>query len=270
MIWTSGARQRFKDIASDQWITITEGQPDIAVAPLQKTARRVRAVSHFPESADGLGVLLEGISDADAGIRREAAFALGELFAREERILRGSMLKKREAVTALIKAAGDADPGVRKWSARALGLSESYRAVIPVRDLFNDTDPEVRLEAVRAAGLLRDRRAMEALLHVLNDGREATTVRAAAVSALQRFGSDAGVESMRQNIIQGSREDRRAVLEMLRSLLENGEAVLIKKADILSLLDLMPADDAEMLRRMIEAGEPSDERPRQEDFRRPP
>lgn len=260
VVWPSGIRQKFKDLAGDQWITITEGQPDIAVAPLQKTASRVRALSHSPESADGLGVLLDGISDADAGIRREAAFALGELFAREDRILRGSMLKKREAVTALIKAAEDADPGVRKWSARALGLSESYRAVIPVRDLFRDEYPQVRLEAVRAAGLLRDKRALEALLHVLNDGRETATVRAAAVSALQRLGSDAAVESMRQKVIRGSREERMAVVEMLRSLLENGEAVLMKKADILSLLDLMPADDAAMLRRMIEAGESPDEK----------
>jgi hypothetical protein len=294
VIWPSGVRQRFKAIAGDQWITITEGEPGMGVVSLQKTARRVRALSHSPEKADGLGVLLGGISDADAGVRREAAFALAELFAREERILRGSMLKKREAVTAMIKAAEDADPGVRKWSARALGLSESYRAVIPVRDLFNDADPDVRLEAVRAAGRLRDKRATPELFRVLNDDREAVAVRAEAILSLHRLGSDSVFESMRQKISQGGREERMAVLEMLRSLLENGGAVLMKKAEILSLLNLMPADDAEILRRMIEAGESPDGktagcatgdplvpaaanpagpggcRPVKEDFRRPP
>lgn len=340
VVWPSGIRQKFKDLAGDQWITITEGQSVITVearrlslnqhegppheneredllpedrrfrleiikawgripgqesrsflvdllrekdAEVRRTTvealgdlgdpfavealtglfqndtrtevRRAiaRALKNFPASPEGLGVLLDGMSEADAVIRQEAGHSLSEFFAREERIFRGSMLKKREVVTALLKAAGDAEPNVRKWSARALGLSESYRAVIPVRDLFKDADSEVRLEAVRAAGRLRDKRAMQELFRVLDDDRETLAVRAEAILSLQRLGSDSVFESMRQKVSQGSREDRVTVLKMLRLLLESGEAVLVEESEILSLLNLMPAGaDAEMMRHRIQ------------------
>ena len=94
---------------------------------------------------------------------------------------------------------------------------------------------------------------MKELFHILDNDQETTAVRAEAFLALQRLESDAAFESMRQKVSQGSREDRMSVLKMLRLLLESGEAVLVEEAQVLSLLNLMPAGtDAEMMRYRIQ------------------
>ena len=89
-----------------------------------------RALKNFPASPEGLGVLLEAVLDADAGIRHEASHSLSEFFAREERIFRGSMLKKREVVTALLKVAGRC----RTQRAKMVGARAGIVGKLPGRD----------------------------------------------------------------------------------------------------------------------------------------
>lgn len=90
------------------------------------------------------------VRDADARIRRRAAFALGRV-------------GHPEAVAPLIETLKDADNDVRQAAIFALGLSGDARAAEPLTALLVDANPVVQGRAAEALGLLNATAAAPAL-----------------------------------------------------------------------------------------------------------
>lgn len=108
-----------------------------------------------PAVYDGLARTL---SDADPGVRRQAAFALG-------------ILDGRAAVRELQNALQDGDDGVRAAAASALGKvgrEDDGRALVP---LVSDASSQVRVRALRSLGVLRTRAAGPALREAYESAR---------------------------------------------------------------------------------------------------
>lgn len=75
--------------------------------------------------------LIAALRDNDAGVRRQAAFALGQLDA-------------RPAVDALVSAAKDTSPDVRRAVVEALGQIGDPKALQAVTQALKDATPVVR------------------------------------------------------------------------------------------------------------------------------
>jgi HEAT repeat protein len=81
--------------------------------------------------------LIAALKDSDAGVRRAAADALGEL-------------DNRRAVPALIEAVKDADPDVRRHAIDALGEIGDPRALDALTKALKDEDATIRRHAAAA------------------------------------------------------------------------------------------------------------------------
>jgi HEAT repeat protein len=81
--------------------------------------------------------LIGALKDKDAGVRREAASALGQL-------------GNARAVPALIETMKDTEPDVRRRAANALGELGDERAITALTTALKDTDAGVRRAAVQA------------------------------------------------------------------------------------------------------------------------
>lgn len=101
--------------------------------------------------------LREALSDPNAGVRGNAAFALGEV---------GSTDATPSLVSALL---GDAEEWVRKSAAKALGILGSRKAVLPLIQALDDASHMVRKNAARSLGLIGGPDALQALTRVLSD-----------------------------------------------------------------------------------------------------
>jgi HEAT repeat protein len=84
-----------------------------------------------------IGGLIAALKDSDAGVRREAADALG-------------VLDSRRAVPALIEAVKDADPDVRRHAIDALGEIGDSRALDALTKALKDEDATIRRHAAAA------------------------------------------------------------------------------------------------------------------------
>ena len=104
------------------------GQPDTVVA---QQAPREAAVNG----------LIAALGDSDAGVRREAARALG-------------MLEAQAAVDALAKAIKDASPEVRRAVVQALGQIGDPKVVDVVTQALKDAEPAIRRAAALALAQL--------------------------------------------------------------------------------------------------------------------
>ena len=121
-------------------------------------------------------------NDSDDGVRRAAAWALGQL-------------EDAAAVSALTTALKrDRDLEVRRTCAWALGQLEDHSAVDALTGALNDPDTELRNKAVWALGQIEDARAVTALVGVLRDPDVDT--RAQAVWALGQIGSKDATEGL--------------------------------------------------------------------------
>ena len=104
--------------------------------------RRVTAQQSPSEGAmDGL---IFALKDSDAGVRKQAAFALGEL-------------KSTRAVPALIEMLKDADVEVRQRAMSALGEIGDARAAAAIAGALKDTDARVRARAASALAEIGDK-----------------------------------------------------------------------------------------------------------------
>src|SRR5215213_3474125 len=113
--------------------------------------------------ADGLGVtagqapseaaidaLVAALKDADAGVRRQAAAALGDI-------------GNARAVPGLIESLKDSDATVRQRVISALGELGDTRAVSGIAALLKDASIQIRTHAAIALGELEDPLAVEPL-----------------------------------------------------------------------------------------------------------
>src|SRR6185503_879424 len=147
---------------------------------------------------EAVSPLLGHLDDGSPEVREEVARALGRI-------------GDTRAVVPLIGKVQDSVADVRKVTARALGELGDMRAASALMLALQDTSPEVRLEAVAALGRLRSDEATSAIAPLVEapegadggmgsypgrgqpQGVGAAEVRAAAIRALGRIGSEAAV-----------------------------------------------------------------------------
>ena len=136
------------------------------------------------------GPLSEQLDSANPTIRRNAAWAIGELT--------GMMPGERaSAVPQLIILLGDSDEWVRMASARALGELRDERALPKLVSTLSDNNWRVRELTVWALSEMKDVRAVTALCAVmLSDAR--VEVRRGAAEALGEIASSEALPSLRQ------------------------------------------------------------------------
>lgn len=133
------------------------------------------------ERAEAVPSLISLMSDSDEWVRMAAVRALGEI--RDER-----------AVEGLLELSGDGGWKVRELTAWALGEMKERRAVRRLSEvLLEDTQAEVRETAAWALGEIRDPQAASALNKALNDSEQ--RVRSKAKWALSEINNSDSPES---------------------------------------------------------------------------
>jgi HEAT repeat protein len=134
--------------------------------------------------------LTNELDSANATVRRNAAWAIGEL----------TNMRPGErdgAVPRLISLLGDTDEWVRMAAARALGEVRNESAVPKLIATVSDSDWRVREVVVWALSELKDKRAVSALCAVLlSDAR--VEVRRGAAEALGEIRSREALPSLKQ------------------------------------------------------------------------
>jgi len=107
------------------------------------------------ESKEDVESLIQALKDEHWGVRRKAAWALGNL--------------GEPAVEPLIQALKDERWDVRRKAAWALGNIRDAKGVEPLIQALRDEYPDVREEAAWALGNIGDFRAIEPLIQALRD-----------------------------------------------------------------------------------------------------
>ena len=134
--------------------------------------------------------LTNQLDSANATVRRNAAWAIGEL----HNMPPG---ERANAVPQLITLLGDSDEWVRMAAARALGELRDSRALAKLVSTLSDDDWRVRELAVWALSEMKDRRAVTALCNVLlADTR--VEVRRGAAEALGEINSADALPTLKQ------------------------------------------------------------------------
>lgn len=164
----------------------------------------VYAAGHFDDSTSSVSALTRVLRDDEsAEVRRAAAWALGQLEA-------------RESVDALTSTLGrERDPRVREMIAWALGQIEDKRATSSlVNTMRNDADDRVREVAAWSIGQIEDRSAADALGDVVASDKS-TRVRGTAAWAIGQMEGGSG---------------NKAPAGLLRALRDESEDVRLKAA----------------------------------------
>lgn len=134
--------------------------------------------------------LAAALGDASAVVRRNAAWAVGEL----TNMRPGS---RESAVPQLVVLLGDGDEWVRMAAARALGELRDGRAAAPLAAALSDADWRVRESAAWSLGEMKDGAAVELLCAALSSDAR-VEVRATAAWALGEIQDGRAAAPLRQ------------------------------------------------------------------------
>ena len=134
--------------------------------------------------------LLNELVNANASVRRNAAWAIGEL-------TNMSTEKRAGAVPRLVSLLSDADEWVRMAAARALGELRDERAGESLISALADSQWRVRELAAWALSEMKEERAVKALCNVLLTDVQAE-VRRSAAEALGEIRSSEAISSLKQ------------------------------------------------------------------------
>ncbi|HAS17496.1 MAG TPA: hypothetical protein DCR39_06340 [Nitrospiraceae bacterium] len=255
--WPSGITQLIKDVAANQFITVTEGTDNFKIEekkrtafhdnfpPLEKTilttladprpSKKIEAMRSLRDTTNeeiidkAIEPVMMSLNNRDKDVRKEAADLLCKLLKDEQTILRTTMLRKRLAVVPLLKALDDPEADVRVSVVKALGYSESYRAIIPVADMLKDHDKDVRREAALALGWLKNTRGIEPLLEILRNINEYPSVRASALLSLVKLESDVTVSPLLEQLHGKDEKNKIRAMEVLQAALTEDETVLLNR-----------------------------------------
>ncbi len=237
--WPSGIIESFKEVKSNQFIVIVEGDKEFSViGTVKKTSDkclpgaenltkdknevknsevRQQALSALGSIGDerALKPLLICLRDVDAEVRREAVKAL-------------RYFDSDRAIGPIIIASNDSDVGVRREAITTLGslmkqertirkssVERKRLAIAPLIRVLEDEDPVVRQEAVRALGFSESYRACIPVTRVLRDTIKEVRQEAAAALGLLR--------------------DKRAVGPLIKVLKDNNEDASVRAEAVMSL-----------------------------------
>ncbi len=165
------------------------------------SSRSARAQKSPKEAAvDGL---IAALKDTDAGVRRQAAGALGEV-------------GNARAVPALIGAINDEQVEVRLRVISALAEFSDAQAAPALRQALKDSEPRVRARAAAALGELGDRSSVGALAALVRDAN--VEVRRRAILALAEIGDDSAIAALTAALKDDDAGVRRAAVGALAAL----------------------------------------------------
>jgi HEAT repeat protein/beta-lactamase regulating signal transducer with metallopeptidase domain len=188
---------------------LDEAEPEAGADPTEDESPMEAALA-LADSASVRALIRALTQDADAGVRRAAAWALGQL-------------EDRTATAALSTAlADDTSVEVRRTVAWALGQIEDPGAVHALGQALSDADAEVRHTALWALGQIESPEAIPALTRALGD--EAAEVRKTAVWALGQIESPGAVGPLSSLVDDPDAEVREQVMWALGQI-ESAEAV---------------------------------------------
>jgi beta-lactamase regulating signal transducer with metallopeptidase domain/HEAT repeat protein len=156
----------------------------------QPTPGEQAAIALASFGTSSLEPLKNSLGDARASVRRNAAWAIGEL-------TNMRVGERAEAVPQLISLLSDSDEWVRMAAARALGEIGDRRAADKMIATLADGEWRVRRVAAWALSELKDERAVEVLCRVLVSDAEGD-VRATAAKALGEIKSQKALPSLKQ------------------------------------------------------------------------
>jgi beta-lactamase regulating signal transducer with metallopeptidase domain len=134
--------------------------------------------------------LVDQLDNANASVRRNAAWAIGEL-------TNFSPAKRSSAVPRLVSMLSDSDQWVRMAAARALGELRDERAGETLIATLSDSQWRVRELAAWALSEMKDERAVQALCQTLLTDSQAE-VRRSAAEALGEIRSSEAISSLKQ------------------------------------------------------------------------
>ena len=190
-----------------------------------------------------IDALTGALKDPDAGVRREAAAALGNR-------------SSRRAVPALLAALKDTDVQVRVRVISALGEIGDPAAVEALIGILHDANVDVRRRAVRALGEIGDARAVPALTGAMKD--EDAMVRRYAVRAIAEIdGDDAGPRRslggggprpvrIRSRVLCSAADMAATLVLMLPLLIACGDAAAQTRQDARQLVAQLSAADPQV------------------------
>lgn len=262
--WPSGIVETLRDIKTNQFIAIVEGEKKFSVVSTNKKARgeHLSEVESHPKDA---------IRVVSSVVRQQALIALGNIG--NERALKPLLIcvrdedteVRREAVKALkyfdsdraigpiIIALDDSDVGVRRETTATLGflmkeeqtirktsVERKRLAVAPLIRALEDEDPVVRQEAVKALGYSESYRACIPVTGLLGDTNKVVRMDAALSLGLLR--------------------DKRAVGSLIKVLKDNDEDASVRAQSVISLKRL---DSDIVIEPIINALKDEDEQIRQ-------
>jgi len=254
--WPSGTIESFRDVKSNQFIVIVEGDKKFSVAGTTEKMRdkllpvpgsrtngrnevmnsevRQQALSALGKIGDkrALKPLLICLRDEDAGVRREAVKALRHF-------------DSDRAIAPIIIAMDDSDMGVKRETIATLGflmkkeqairkssVERKRLAVAPLIRALEDKDSVVRQEAVRALGYSESYRACIPVTRVLGDTNKEVRRNAESLKkVLKDNDEDASVRA--QAIIALKRLDSDIIIEpLINSLKDEDEQIRQKAASV--------------------------------------
>ncbi|HEX8422236.1 MAG TPA: M56 family metallopeptidase, partial [Pyrinomonadaceae bacterium] len=160
--------------------------------------------------------LVAALGHANASVRRNAAWAIGE-------VTGGREIRRESAVAPLRSALQDGDEWVRMAAARALGEIQDGRAVESLLAALSDSNGRVRELAAWALGEMKDRRAVESLGAMLLKDEQAGA-RQMAAWALGEIQDPKAVESLNAALNDAEPRVREKAKRALAEILPDAES----------------------------------------------
>jgi HEAT repeat protein len=182
------------------------------------------------------------LKDSNPVLRKNAAFLLGEIGAKEAVPALGfalkdsnvqvrracveafSIIRTKESIQFLILALTDEESHIRTLSALSLGRIGGEGVFDALSLLLSDSDDSVRVSVAKSFGMLKDKKAVQLLIKLLSDrnGFVVTTT----IESLSNIGGYEAREAVLSMLASGDKEITRTAIKALSSFSDVEEVLL--------------------------------------------